>query len=647
MPPGSKFRPERDSLEQGTMTFGQPALLWCLLVLPFLGALLIHNDRRRQRRLEKLVAARLLPRLTDPIAQGRQIMKRILFLGAMAAFLLALARPQVGSIEQNFEQHGRDIVLAIDTSRSMLSTDYVPNRLARAKLVAQDVLDAMKGDRFGLIAFAGAAQVEAPLTVDYQTVLDAITQLDTKTVERGGTDITSAIHAAELALGKSEGSYRAMVLLTDGEDLEEDSVAAAKEAASSGIRIFTVGIGTKEGSTIPVDPDHQELLRDHSGQTVRSHLDEKRLQEIAEQSGGFYVHLENGSTARLIGSGLSKLSEGKIDERSTRTPVERYRWPSAIGLMLLLISAALRDRRKETRPQRLPVEKAVAATMLGLILNAHANPALDRYDQGDFDGALQSLREELKHDPDSPRINFNLGDAAFRLQKYDEAFEAYSKAMVSSDPTLQEKAYYNAGNALFLEGNHAQDLEQQLSNYYDARYQYHQALDRNSGDDQAKKNLSLLEERIKEAEKEKQEQQQRQRSQQRQSQRKHKSQKRDKQPSDQGQNPQPKSEPGSGQSAPDDQQTPGGQEQNPAQSEEGDDDDPPQSDPTPTPNKNGQLREITPSDETKGQMPLPEVSQPGTMSENEALGLLDSLKDESDRIDLMHRKTERGIVRDW
>ena len=135
----------------------------------------------------------------------------------------------------------------------------------------------------------------------------------------------------------------------------------------------------------------------------------------------------------------------------------------------------------------------------------------------------ESFREELKHDPDSPRINFNLGDAAYRLQKYDEAFEAYSKAMVSSDPALQEKAYYNAGNALFMEGNHAQDLEQQLSNYYDARYQYHQALDRNPGDEQAKKNLRLLEERIKDAEKEKEEQQQRQRTQQRQSQRQRKS----------------------------------------------------------------------------------------------------------------------------
>jgi Ca-activated chloride channel homolog len=627
------------------MTFGEPGFLWCLLVLPLLAALIVRNDRRRQKRLQKLVAGRLLPQLTDPIAKVRQLNKRLLFLCALVAFILALARPQLGSIEQNFEQHGRDIALAIDTSKSMLSTDYAPNRLARAKLAAQDILDAMRGDRFALIAFAGAAQVEAPLTVDYQTVLDAITQLDTKTVERGGTDLTSAIQSAELALGKSDSFYRALVLLTDGEDLEEDAVAAAKEAGSHGIRIFTVGIGTKEGSTIPLDSDRQELLRDRNGQTVRSHLDEARLTEIAEQTGGLYVHLENGSISRLIGDGLRKLGEGKIDERTARIPIERYRWPLTLGLLLLLLSAALSDRRKEVRARRPPVGKAVATTMLALILGARANSGLDRYNRGDFDGALSAFREELKHDPNSPGTNFNLGDAAFRLQKYDEAFEAYSKAMISSDPALQEKAYYNAGNTLFMEGDHAQDLEQQLSTYYDARYQYHQALDRNPGDEQAKKNLSLLEERIKEAEKEKEEQ--RQRTRQHRSPRQHKQRDRNKpQQGQTGQKPDPQSEPGAGDSDPDDQQSPGGQRENPSDTDESGDDDQPQGESTPSPKKDGQLREITPSDEQKQQMPQP-GSKPGSMSEDEALGLLDSLRDESDRIDLMHRKTERGVLRDW
>ena len=629
------------------MTFGEPAWLWGLLVLPLLAALIIYNDRRRQMRLGQLVAARLLPELTDAVGPLRMLAKRILFLGALSMFLVALARPELGSVEQNVTQRGRDIVLAIDTSKSMLSTDLTPNRLMRAKLAAQDILDAMKGDRFGLVAFAGAAQVEAPLTVDYQTVIDAINQLDSKTVERGGTDITSAIESAELALGKSEGPYHALVLLTDGEDLEEDAVAAAKQAASYGIRIFTVGIGTPEGSAIPIDPDHQEYLRDRNGELVRSRLDENRLRKIAQQTGGFYVHLENGAISRLISDGLLKLGKGNIDERSLRIPIERYRWPVAFGLLLLLLSAALGDRRRERGVIHAPVESAVAAAMLALVVNARADSALDHYNRGDFDGALEKFREELKHDPASPTTNFNFADAAYRLQKYDEAFEAYAKAMVSSDPALRQKAYYNGGNALFMQGNNSQDIEQQLSSYYDARYQYHEALDLNPRDEQAKKNLSLLEERIKQAEKQKEEEQQRQRTQQRPSQRQRKQRNRSKQQQDQmGQKPDQRSQSGSGSGQPDDDQTPGGQQQQPSDPTEGGDEGDLQDEPTPAPKKNGQLREMTPSDQQQ-QMQQPLESKPGEMSEDEALGLLDSLKDEGDRIDLMRRRTDRGVLRDW
>ncbi|MBV8140624.1 MAG: hypothetical protein JOZ60_01095 [Verrucomicrobia bacterium] len=219
--------------------------------------------------------------------------------------------------------------------------------------------------------------------------------------------------------------------------------------------------------------------------------------------------------------------------------------------------------------------------------------------------------------------------------------------MVSNDPVLQEKAYYNAGNTLFLEGNNAQDLEQQLSNYYDARYQYHQALDRNPGDDQAKKNLRLLEERIKDAEQQKEAQQRRQRTQQGQSPRKHRKRNRNNhQPGMMGQDPDQQSEPGPGENLPEDQQSPGSQQQSPSDSDEDSEDDQPQADSTPN-QKNGQLREITPPEEEKRQMPLPRDSTPGLMSEDEALGLLDSLKEEGDKIDLMRRKTDRGVLRDW
>ena len=353
---------------------------------------------------------------------------------------------------------------------------------------------------------------------------------------------------------------------------------------------------------------------------------------------------------RLIGKGLRKLSEGK--DRRAFHPYTYRAIPLATGIRAIAASffrGPERSAEKSDGSATPSVASAVAAVDADADFGRAAPiPRLDRYNQGDFDGALESFREELKHDPDSPGTNFNLGDAAYRLQKYDEAFEAYSKAMVSSDPTLQEKAYYNAGNTLFMEGNHAQDLEQQLSNYYDARYQYHQALDRNPGDEQAKKNLRLLEERIKDAEKEKEEKQQRQRTQQRQSPRQHKQRNRNKQQQGQkGQKPDQQSQPGSGETEPDDQQSPGGQQENPSDPDEGGDDDQPQDEAHAKSKKGWSTPRDYPIGRTETANAATSESKPGMMSEDEALGLLDSLKDESDRIDLMHRKTDRGVLRDW
>ena len=623
------------------MTFAQPTWLFGLLLLPVLAALALYKDRRNRSRLERLVASRLLADLTDTTPRMQIIAKRLLFLGALSALLIALARPQIGFTEQEFTRRGRDIMLAIDTSKSMLSTDISPNRLARAKLAAQDNLNTMRGDRFGLIAFAGASQVEAPLTIDYDAVIEAINQLDTKTVERGGTDISSSIYSAELALGKSDQSFHSLVLFTDGEDFDEDSIAAAKEAAASGIRIFTVGIGTEEGSLIPAEPGTREYIRDKTGQLVRSRLDEKRLRQIARETGGFYVHLDSEGISRLVSDGLRNLKQGDTGAGSFRVPIERYRWPLGAGLLFLLISGAMSNRRRTRLANRLSAKAGVAVTLLLLNMDLKGASSVDRYNQGDFEGALQSFREELKGDRDSPVLNFNAGDAAYRLRKFDEAFEAYSKAMVSGDPTLRQKAYYNAGNALFMAGNLAQEIERQLSTYYDARYQYHQALDLDPGDEQAKKNLSLLEERIKEAEKQKQEATLKQRSRRQRTQRSRNNRQKD-------QNGQRLNQQGDSQGQQDNQEMPGDESQPSLQGEgEGEGDDDATEEPSPGQKKDGQVQEMTPSDQESQRTPALSEDKRGQMSEEEALSLLDSLKDEGDKIDLMRRKTDRGVYPDW
>jgi Ca-activated chloride channel family protein len=624
------------------MTFAEPLALFALLLLPLIAFIMWRGDRAASKRLAEIVSPRLLGGLTNSALPFFRLIRRFLLLFAIACFMLALARPQWGFSELSVTHRGRDILLAVDTSKSMLANDVVPNRLTRAKLAAEDLTHAMPGDRFGLIAFAGEAQVEAPLTLDSPTVLEALAKLNTNTVERGGTDFAAAIRGAEQALGKQPGAYKAVVLFTDGEELDEDGLAAAKDAAKFGIRIFTVGVGSSEGSTIPSESGPP--LRDRNGEIVRSKLDEQFLTQLAGVTGGFYSRLSPTTIPRLVSDGLRKLSEGNIDERSFRKPVERYQWPLSIGLLCLFLSAIVSERGKKASVSRaaLSATSALLVYISSSTTSAQAASGLDLYNRGDFEGALNSFQEQLQRDPKSPVTNFNAGDAAYRLDKYDEAFEAYAKTLESRDPNLRQKAYYNAGNALFKEGDGQDELERRLTNYYDARYLYRQSLNINPQDEPTKKNLALLEERIKQTEAERDQQ----RKQQLRQNRSRSGRRKRKQPNQNGQ-----SQPGQEQQ---DQMSPGGSDED--QDQSGDSDDTDQSgdqgqqdtQPGPTPDKKkGDLRELDPSDKSQDQKSN-QAPQPGEgMTRDEALGLLDSLRNEEDHVDLTHRKRDHGVLRDW
>ena len=169
--------------------------------------------------------------------------------------VVSLAQPRWGYTFQDVKRKGLDLLIAVDTSRSMLSNDVQPNRLDRVKLAVQDLINELQGDRVGLIAFAGRAFLQAPLTIDYDAVVEAINDLDTKTIPEGGTNISSAITLATQSFGKSATGNRALIIFTDGEELSGDAVKTAKEAADAGVRIFTVGVGTPQGSLIPVTGD--------------------------------------------------------------------------------------------------------------------------------------------------------------------------------------------------------------------------------------------------------------------------------------------------------------------------------------------------------------------------------------------------------
>src|SRR5437879_2148606 len=318
------------------MSFGAPEWLWGLLLIPLLIALFVRAERRGLRRLQEFVSARLLPQLAGTVNRPRRLVKFALQLLGLSLAVVSLAQPRWGYTFQDVKRKGLDLLIAVDTSRSMLSNDVQPNRLDRVKLAVQDLINELQGDRIGLIAFAGRAFLQAPLTIDYDAVVEAINDLDTKTIPEGGTNISSAITLATQSFGKSAMGNRALIIFTDGEELSGDAVKTAKEAADAGVRIFTVGVGTPQGSLIPVTGDDGQtgFVKDSSGQVVKSKLDDKRLGEIAQATGGFYLHLENGpsSMQQIQTAGLAKMQAAEMDVRLSRRPIERYEWPLAAAL---------------------------------------------------------------------------------------------------------------------------------------------------------------------------------------------------------------------------------------------------------------------------------------------------------------------------
>src|SRR5947207_11878210 len=264
------------------MNFGVPNWLWTLAILPLLVLLYAQAEPCTAIKLREFVSRRLLSQLAGNVDRVRRAIRFALVLLALALAILALAKPRWGYTYEDVKRRGLDLLFAIDTSRSMLSNDVAPNRLERVKLAAQDLITELQGDRAGLIAFAGRAFLQAPLTIDYDAAVESINDLDTKTIPEGGTNISEAIALAIQTFGKSAMGNRALIIFTDGEELSGDAVKEAKKPQETGVRIFTIGVGTPQGSLIPIESDNgAAFVKDTQGQVVKSKLDENRLREIA------------------------------------------------------------------------------------------------------------------------------------------------------------------------------------------------------------------------------------------------------------------------------------------------------------------------------------------------------------------------------
>ena len=490
------------------MIFGAPQWFWALLVIPFLVALFARGERRAALRLREFVSERLLPNLARTVDWRRRKLRFGLVLLGFGLAITALARPQWGYIYEDVKRKGLDLIFAVDTSRSMLSNDVPPSRFQRVKLATQDLLNELQGDRVGLVAFAGRAFLQAPLTIDYNAAVEAINDLDTNTIPEGGTNISAAIDLAVQTFGKSAIGNRALIIFTDGEELSGDANKTAKAAADAGVRIFTVGVGTPEGSLIPISGEGggNAFVKDSNGQVVKSKLDEKRLKEIAEATGGFYIHLEDGprTMKQLFSEGLAKMQAGEIDDRMSRRPIERYQWPLGAAMLALCASYLIRER-KRVRASSLagiPPKRALAAAALLLLLAGSsfaAAPGLDAYRNDNYSEAYQEFEKTLKEHPNThaaDKIEFDAGAAAYKMGDYNKALEWFSRSLLSKDKTLQEKSHYNIGRTLEERADRAKTNEKALGDLYNAQSHYEEALKLDPNDERAKANLEEVKNKI-------------------------------------------------------------------------------------------------------------------------------------------------------
>ncbi|MGA9777492.1 MAG: VWA domain-containing protein [Limisphaerales bacterium] len=494
------------------MNHGQPQILWLLLVAP--PALVVFSwwtSRQRQRLLAQFIQTRLLSALTLGISPARRKIRFGCLVLAVELLIWALARPQYGFDLQKVEQRGLDIVAAIDTSKSMLAEDIAPDRLERAKLAALDLMQRAKPDRLGLVAFAGDAFLECPLTFDDTAFQQSVQNLNVNTLPLGGTSLAAAIQTAQTAF-KEGDHFKVLVLFTDGEDNVNsgEALAAAQAAAKAGLKIFTIGIGTTEGSLLRITDanGNSDYIRDPDGNVVKSHLNETLLRQIAAATGGFYLPLRGANTMEMLYErGLAPLPKSEGEERLVHRYHEQYQWPLAAAILLLLAEMFLPERKKSTsRSPQSRIEAPVVAALMGVLLlplAAKASPssALREYNTGNYTNALEEFERLAQINTNDLRLVFNAGAAAYRATNYDEALNDFQMATLSPDLKLQEMAFYNLGNTLYRLGEMQFEPDTEGLNAIEDRWQqalksYEHAAVLNTNDADVAYNLAFVQQQI-------------------------------------------------------------------------------------------------------------------------------------------------------
>lgn len=325
------------------LVFASYRFLWLLLLVPLIPALYALALALRKRRIRRFGDPKMVALLMPHYSRAKGWVRIILFTLAFFFFVIGLSRPQIGAKLSERQTKGAEIMICLDVSNSMLAQDYTPCRLERAKLAISSLVDKLHDDRIGLIIFAGSSFVQLPVTTDYVSAKMFLSSIDAGSVPVQGTAIGDAIHTAMKSFSAQSEKSRVIILISDGENHEDDAVAAAKEAAQAGIRIYTVGVGSAAGQPIPVDG---ELLRDKDGNIVVTRLDEKTLRQIADAGGGAYIQAGNEEFGLNPIINDIRAMEGELFSSVVFEEYdEQYMYFFAIALILLVIEMLVGERK--------------------------------------------------------------------------------------------------------------------------------------------------------------------------------------------------------------------------------------------------------------------------------------------------------------
>ncbi len=336
------------------MHFARAEYLYLLWLIPMLAACFFWSFHNRRKRLERFASPRLAPRLTPEYSRARAVIRTFLLICFFVFTILALARPQWGTRLETVRRRGVDIIVALDASYSMNAEDVAPSRLAKAKAETRSLMGKLRGDRLGLVTFAGRAVVQCPLTLDYGAVSLFLDTASTETIPDPGTSLASAITTANSAFIAKERKYKILVIMTDGEDLEGQIDSAVERAREAGVIIYTVGVGSSEGQPIPVRDAKGDIIeyhKDPGGQVVISRLDERSLAEIASRTGGRYFRATTGEgELDDIYSEISQMEKKELESKLFQNFEDRFQYPLTLAVLCLVFEAFITERRRSGVP---------------------------------------------------------------------------------------------------------------------------------------------------------------------------------------------------------------------------------------------------------------------------------------------------------